>query len=46
VPTNPKLPSAVIPVTGLNSAGAESYGGKKISHVTVNAGQTVTLPVL
>jgi hypothetical protein len=46
VPSAAAVPSAVIPVTGLNSAGAESYGGKKISHVTVNAGQAVTLPVL
>ncbi len=36
---------AVVPVTGLNSTGAESYGGKNISHVTVSAGQTISLPV-
>jgi len=37
--------SALIPVTGLNSAGAEVYGGQNISHITVNAGQTITLPM-
>jgi Bacterial Ig-like domain (group 2)/Cep192 domain 4 len=45
VPAGVTVPSASIPVSGLNSTGAESYGGKYISHVTVNAGQTVTLPV-
>ena len=39
------LGAASIPVTGLNSAGAESYGAQHISYVTVNAGQTVTLSV-
>jgi len=41
----PVVPSAVIPVTGLNSAGAEIYGGQNISHLTVTKGQTVTLPL-
>ena len=45
VPSTATVPSAVIPVTGLNSTGAEVYGGQNISHVSVNAGQTVTLPV-
>ena len=35
--------AATIPVTGLNSAGAESYGGKFISHIPVGAGQTVSV---
>jgi hypothetical protein len=37
--------TAVIPVTGLNSAGAETYGGQYISYITVNPGQPVTLPL-
>ena len=45
VPSTATVPSAVIPITGLNSTGAEVYGGQNISHVTVNVGQTVTLPV-
>ena len=45
VPAGAAVTSAAIPVTGLYSAGAEVYGGQNISHVTVNAGQTVTLPV-
>ena len=45
VPAGSPVPSVVIPVTGLNSTGAEAYGGQLISHVTVTAGQTVTLPV-
>ena len=39
------LGAATIAVTGLNSTGAETYGGQHISHITVNAGQTVTLPL-
>jgi Bacterial Ig domain len=35
--------AAVVPVTGLNSAGAETYGGQFISHVSIGAGQTITL---
>ncbi len=34
-----------VPVTGLQTTGAESYGGQKISYVTLNAGQSVTLPL-
>src|SRR5207244_5839042 len=36
---------AVIPVTGLNSAGAEVYGSQNISYITLAAGQSVTLPL-
>jgi VCBS repeat-containing protein len=35
--------AAVVPVTGLRTSGAESYGGQSISHVSLNAGQSVTL---
>jgi hypothetical protein len=45
VPATATVPSAIIPVTGLYSAGAEAYGGQYISHVQVSSGQTVTLPV-
>ena len=45
VPTGSSVTSASIPVTGLNSTGAETYGGTHISHITVNVGQTITLPV-
>jgi hypothetical protein len=38
-------PGAVIPVTGLPSAGAELYGGTKISHIQLDQGQSVTLPL-
>ena len=34
-----------VPVTGLASEGAESYGGQTISHIALIGGQTVTLPV-
>jgi hypothetical protein len=34
-----------VPVTGLNASGAETYGGQKISYVSLNAGQSVTLPL-
>ena len=37
--------AAVIPVTGLKSAGSESYGGQNISHISLSAGQSVTLPL-
>ena len=37
--------AAMVPVSGLNSNGAESYGGKFISHISMTAGQTVTLPL-
>src|SRR6266702_1768597 len=45
VPATATVPSAIIPVTGLYSAGAEAYGGQYISHVKVSSGQTITLPV-
>ena len=38
-------PGAVVPVTGLASAGSELYGGTKISHIQIDPGQTVTLPL-
>jgi hypothetical protein len=34
-----------VPVTGLNASGAETYGGQKIFYVSLNAGQSVTLPL-
>lgn len=37
--------TANIPVTGLVTAGAETYGGETISHVPLLGGQTVTLPL-
>lgn len=45
MPPGAAVPNAVIPITGLNSAGAEIYGGQYITHVPINAGQTITLPV-
>src|SRR6266581_3358692 len=45
VPATATVPSAIIPITGLNSVGAEPYGGQYISHVQVSRGQTITLPV-
>jgi len=44
IPAGSTVSSATIPVTGLNSTGAEVYGGTDISHITVNNGQTVTVP--
>ena len=37
--------AATVPVTGLHTSGAESYCGQSISHIAVNAGQTVTIPL-
>jgi len=37
--------AATIPVTGLQSSGAESYGGQYISHIPMTAGETLTQPV-
>jgi hypothetical protein len=34
-----------VPVTGLNTSGAETYGGQKISYVNLSAGKSVTLPL-
>jgi hypothetical protein len=45
MPSSASVSSAIIPVTGLNSAGAEVYGGQYISHISVAAGQTITLPL-
>ena len=39
------VPSATVPVTGLSSNGSELYGGQNISHIHVNAGDTVALPL-
>jgi hypothetical protein len=36
---------ATVPVTGLVTDGAETYGGETISHVPLLGGQTVTLPL-
>src|SRR6266705_1343497 len=35
VPAAASVPSAIIPITGLNGVGAETYGGQHISHVQV-----------
>src|SRR5438477_9482762 len=45
VPATAAVASAIIPVTGLYSAGAEAYGGQYLSHIQMNRGQTSTLPV-
>jgi hypothetical protein len=45
IPAGSAIPTATIPVTGLNSTGAEVYGGQNISHLPVNKGQTITLPL-
>ena len=45
MPPSASVPNAIIPVTGLNSAGAELYGGQFISYISVTAGQTITLPL-
>ena len=37
--------AASIPVTGLNRAGSEVYGGQHISYVNLAAGQSATLPL-
>jgi len=36
---------ATVPITGVDTGGAESYGGQSISHVALTAGQTVTIPL-
>ena len=46
VPATATVPSAIIPVTGLYSVGAEPYGGQYISHVPVSKGQTIIMPVM
>jgi len=45
VPATAAVPSAIIPVTGLYSSGAEAYGGQYISHVQLSSGQTISLAV-
>jgi hypothetical protein len=45
IPAGSAVPSVTVPVTGLNSTGAEIYGGQNISHLPLNKGQTVTLPL-
>jgi hypothetical protein len=37
--------AARIPITGLLSNGAESYGGQHISHLTLSPGQSLTIPL-
>ena len=37
--------AASVPVTGLNTADAEIYGGQPISYINLTAGQSVTLPL-
>jgi hypothetical protein len=44
MPSGAPVPTAIIPITGLNSTGAEVYGGQYISHISITPGQTVTLP--
>ena len=41
MPANAAAPSAVVPVTGLNT-GEPTYGGIVSSHITMNAGDVVT----
>jgi hypothetical protein len=45
MPPSAQVPAASIPITGLNSTGAEIYGGQYISHISMTAGQTIILPV-
>ncbi len=45
MPAGATVPSASIPVTGMTSTGAETYGGMNISHITLTPGQSVTLPL-
>jgi hypothetical protein len=45
MPAGGTVPSASVPVTGLNSTGSETYGGVNISHITLTPGQSVTLPL-
>ena len=45
VPSSSSVASAIIPVTGVNSTGAEIYGGQYISHVQVNNGQSAVIVV-
>ncbi|MBK9714185.1 MAG: hypothetical protein IPO81_23200 [Kouleothrix sp.] len=36
---------ATVPVTGLCGSGAEIYGGQSIAHISLTAGQSITLPL-
>ncbi len=45
MPSGAAVPTAISPITGVNSTGAEMYGGQYISHVSLTSGQTITLPV-
>ncbi len=38
--------AAVVPVTGLDTEGAECYGGQHISSIHLNTGQSITLPLI
>ena len=45
IPSSAPSSTVTVPVTGLNSAGAESYGGAYISHIAVGNDHVVILPV-
>jgi len=45
MPTTATVPTAVVPVTGLTSTGAELYGGQTISHINLAPGQSITFPL-
>jgi hypothetical protein len=45
IPAGSPVAAVTVPLTGLNSTGAEVYGGKNISHLPLTKGQTVTLPL-
>jgi hypothetical protein len=45
MPSTATVPTAVIPVTGLTSTGAELYGGQTISHINLAPGQSITFPL-
>jgi hypothetical protein len=45
MPTSATVSTASVPVTGLTSAGSETYGSMNISHITLTPGQSVTLPL-
>jgi hypothetical protein len=38
-----QAPTLTVPVTGLSTSDAETYGGPLISHITLNPGQTYTV---
>jgi len=45
MPATAAVTSATIPVTGLNSTGAEQYGTTNISHIAATPGAVITLPL-